>query len=72
MYWTNSAYFEEYIKATHITLCLFAFSDTFFTLVCKNFVISKGAIINRESSLNECLQYLTTAQILYKLLIGQI
>ena len=33
--------------------------------MCKIHTISKSASINWESSLNECLQYLTNAQILY-------
>ena len=39
--------------------------------MCKIHTISKSASINRASSLNERLQYLTNAQILYWNLIGQ-
>ena len=39
--------------------------------VCKIRTINKSASINRESNLNEYLQYVTNAQILYWNLIGQ-
>ena len=39
--------------------------------MCKIHTISKSASINRENNLNEYLQYLTNAQILYWNLIGQ-
>ena len=68
----NPTYFTEYSTPTYINLRIFMYLDTYFILLeCRFHTVSKSTINNRESSLNEFLQNLTNAQILYWNLIGQ-